>query len=101
MSPERVACLYVDAPVCDFKSWPGGKGRAPVSLSDWEECKRIYGLSEEEAVSYRLNPIDNLQPLATAGIPIIAVAGDADELVPVEENILVEKRYRKWAGKSA
>lgn len=21
--PSRVACIYADAPVCDFKSWPG------------------------------------------------------------------------------
>ena len=25
--PDRVACIYADAPVCDFKSWPGGKGK--------------------------------------------------------------------------
>ncbi len=29
-NPDRVACLYNDAPVCDFKSWPGGKGKGPV-----------------------------------------------------------------------
>lgn len=26
-NPEKVACIYGDAPVCDFKSWPGGKGK--------------------------------------------------------------------------
>ena len=30
-NPEKVACIYGDAPVCDFKSWPGGKGRSPGS----------------------------------------------------------------------
>ena len=24
---DKVFCIYVDAPVCDFKSWPGGKGK--------------------------------------------------------------------------
>ena len=24
-NPDKVACLYADAAVCDFKSWPGGK----------------------------------------------------------------------------
>ncbi|MEN6424691.1 MAG: alpha/beta hydrolase, partial [Phycisphaerales bacterium] len=25
-NPEKVCCIYADAPVCDIKSWPGGKG---------------------------------------------------------------------------
>jgi hypothetical protein len=29
--PEWIACLYVDAPVCDFKSWPAGWGAGPVA----------------------------------------------------------------------
>ncbi len=29
--PERVACIYNDAPVCDFKSWPGGRGKGKGS----------------------------------------------------------------------
>ena len=26
-NPGRAACIYGDAPVCDFKSWPAGKGK--------------------------------------------------------------------------
>ena len=29
--PDEVACIYNDAPVCDFKSWPGGRGRSKGS----------------------------------------------------------------------
>lgn len=25
-NPDKVACIYADNAVCDFKSWPGGKG---------------------------------------------------------------------------
>ncbi|MGC9355822.1 MAG: hypothetical protein ACP5D9_18390, partial [Mariniphaga sp.] len=25
-NPEKVTCIYAEAPVCDFKSWPGGFG---------------------------------------------------------------------------
>jgi len=25
-NPEKVACIYGDAPVCDVKSWPMGEG---------------------------------------------------------------------------
>jgi pimeloyl-ACP methyl ester carboxylesterase/lysophospholipase L1-like esterase len=97
--PGNVAALYVDAPVCDFKSWPGGKGAGPGSAPDWERCLKAYGLTEAEALVYPKNPVDQLEPLAKAGIPILAVIGDADEVVPVSENIdLVEKRYRALGG---
>jgi pimeloyl-ACP methyl ester carboxylesterase len=97
--PRNVAALYVDAPVCDFKSWPGGKGAGPGSAPDWERCLKVYGLSEAEAMAYPRNPVDHLEPIAKAGIPILAVIGDADEVVPVSENIdLVEKRYRALGG---
>jgi pimeloyl-ACP methyl ester carboxylesterase len=40
--------------------------------------------------------VDNLKPLAGAKIPILSVCGDADDVVPLEENTaLVEKRYRQ------
>jgi pimeloyl-ACP methyl ester carboxylesterase len=64
-NPGKVASLYLDAPVVDFKSWPGGKGKAPGSPTDWENLKRIYKLTEEQALSYRLNPVDNLKPVVT------------------------------------
>lgn len=97
--PGRVAGLYVDAPVCDFKSWPGGKGVGPGSVDDWRRLLGVYGLSEEQALAYPGNPVDNLAPLAKAGIPILAVIGEADEVVPVAENTdLVEQRYRAIGG---
>ncbi len=97
--PERVSSLYLDAPVCDFKSWPGGKGRGEGSPADWERCKKVYGLSESEALAYPLNPVDNLRPLAAARIPILCVCGAADTTVPFAENSgVVEKRYRALGG---
>lgn len=97
--PDRVAGLYVDAPVCDFKSWPGGKGRGPGSAADWQRLLSAYGLNEEQALAYPDNPVDNLAPLAKAGIPILAVIGEADEVVPVDENTdRVEQRYRAMGG---
>lgn len=97
--PDRVACIYVDAPVCDFKSWPGGKGKGKGSPADWKRCLAIYGLSEQEALDYKLNPVDNLAPLAKEKIPLLHVVGDADSVVPVAENTaLVEKRYKELGG---
>lgn len=95
----KVACIYADAPVCDFKSWPGGKGVGDGSPEDWERCKAVYCLTEQEALDYKLNPIDILEPLAKANIPLIHVCGDADAVVPMEENtMVVEDRYKKLGG---
>ena len=98
--PGDVAGLYVDAPVCDFKSWPGGKGKGPGSPADWQKLLKAYGFTEQQALAYDKCPVDHLAPLAKAGIPILAVIGDADEAVPVSENIdIVEKRYRELGGR--
>jgi pimeloyl-ACP methyl ester carboxylesterase len=92
--PSAVSCIYLDAPVCDFKSWPGGKGRALGSAEDWQRLKLAYGFTEEQALAYPSNPVDSLAPLAAAGVPIIAVYGEADVDLPPEENILLlESRY--------
>src|SRR5204862_1562894 len=37
--PERVAALYLDAPVLDIQSWPG-KNRAS---KEWRDCLANYG----------------------------------------------------------
>ncbi len=98
-NPDKVACIYADAPVCDFKSWPGGKGKSAGSPEDWQQCLKAYGLTEEQAMAYRYNPIDNLAPLARAGVPLLHVCGEADEVVPMEENTrILEKRYQELGG---
>ena len=99
-NPEKVGCLYGDAPVCDFKSWPGGRGNGPGSPGDWEKLLEDYHFaSEEEALAYGGNPVDNLLPLARAGVPILHVYGDADEAVPWEENTgVVRERYAVLGG---
>ncbi|MCK4294422.1 MAG: prolyl oligopeptidase family serine peptidase [Planctomycetes bacterium] len=98
-NPNKVSCIYADAPVCDFKSWPGGKGKGRGSPADWTNCLKAYGLTEKQAMNYKKNPIDNLRLLAAAGIPLLHMCGDADEVVPIEENTrIVEKRYKRLGG---
>lgn len=99
-NPQRVACIYADAPVCDFKSWPGGKGEGPGSTRDWDLVLKQYGFkSETEALAYDKNPVDNLAPLAAAKVPLLHVFGNADEVVPWEENTgLLAVRYRALGG---
>ena len=98
-NPDKVACIYGDAPVCDIRSWPGGKGKGNGSPGDWAACLRVYGLSEQTAADFKGSPIDKLEPIATAGIPILHVCGDADTSVPLEENTRVlEQRYKALGG---
>jgi hypothetical protein len=99
-NPEKEVCIYGDAPVCDFKSWPGGKGVGKGSPDDWQALMKCYGFKDErEAIAWKGNPVDNLGPLANAGIPLIHVVGDVDDVVPVRENTaIVEQRYKELGG---
>jgi hypothetical protein len=99
-NPDKVASIYGDAPVCDFRSWPGGKGKGPGSRNDWKLVLERYGFADEaQALAYGGNPVDNLAPLAAAGVPLLHVYGDADEVVPWDENTgVVAERYRKLGG---
>lgn len=98
--PDRVSCLYLDAPVCDFKSWPGGRGKGKGSPADWKLLLKAYGFRDDaEALAYPGNPVDNLRPLAEARVPILIVSGDADDVVPFPENAgLLEDRFRRLGG---
>lgn len=99
-NPTKVSCIYGDAPVCDFKSWPGGKGKGKGDKRNWEFVQKLWGFKDEaEALAYKGNPVDNLAPLAKAGVPLLHVYGDADDVVPADENTLVmAERYRKLGG---
>ncbi|MBK96748.1 MAG: alpha/beta hydrolase [Planctomycetaceae bacterium] len=99
-NPDKVSCIYNDAAVCDFKSWPGGKGSGKGADSEWQRVLRVYGFkSEQEAIEYQGNPIDNLEPLATAKVPLLHVFGDADIVVPWDENTgIVAQRYKQLGG---
>jgi lysophospholipase L1-like esterase/pimeloyl-ACP methyl ester carboxylesterase len=98
--PDRASCLYLDAPVCDIKSWPGGRGKGNGSPADWERLKVFYGFTnDQEALDYQHNPIDNLKPLATAKISILNVCGGADTTVPYLENTaILKQRYEAMGG---
>ncbi|WP_341224344.1 GDSL-type esterase/lipase family protein [uncultured Arcticibacterium sp.] len=100
INPEKVACIYAEAPVCDFTSWPGGFGEGKGSAKDWEKLKTEYGFkSDEEAKNYKNNPIDNLDALANAKVPIMHMIGLEDKIVPPAENSLkLINRYIELGG---
>ena len=98
-NPEKTLCIYGDAPVLDFKSWPGGKGKGKGSKGTWEKCLQVYGLTEIEAKTFRGLPLYGLESLAKQKVPLFHVVGQADTIVPVEENTdLLEKSYKALGG---
>lgn len=98
-NPDKVSCIYGETPVCDIKSWPGGKGLGMGDTTSWKQLKQVFGFSEEQALAFKDNPIDNLEGLAAFRIPLLHYISNADKLVPVAENsnILV-KNYRALGG---
>lgn len=85
-NPEKVACIYADAPVCDIKSWPGGLYSGEGSPGEWEKCLEAYNLDDKSVLDFTGIPIYNAVKVAQAGIPVIHVCGMADKVVPYAEN---------------
>ncbi|KAA9349028.1 SGNH/GDSL hydrolase family protein [Larkinella humicola] len=98
-NPAKVSCIYAEAPVCDFKSWPGGKGKSKGDAKSWQQLLDVYGFSEPQALAFDDNPMDHLEGMAAYKIPILHVISLNDKLVPSDENTfpLVE-RYQKLGG---
>lgn len=98
--PERVSCIYAEAPVCDFTSWPAGFGTGMGSEKAWKVLKTEYGFnSDEEAKAHTDNPLNNLGYLAKAKVPILHMISLTDSVVPPAENTFpLINEYLKLGG---
>lgn len=88
--PDQVSCVAGIYPVCDLRSYPGLGNAAPH-----------YGVTAAELEKQldQHNPVDRLKGLAAAKVPLFAIHGDVDKVVPLEANSgAVEKRYRELGG---
>lgn len=89
-NPDKVAGFAGIYPVCNLASYPGLTNAAPA-----------FGLKPSELAAQlaRHNPIDRLEPLARAKVPLFVIHGDQDKLVPLEANSgLVRSRYEALGG---
>ena len=88
--PESVGGIAGIYPVCDLRSYPGiDKASSP------------YGMTPEQLTESltRHNPVDRVEPLAKAGVPVLHVHGDVDRVVPLESNSAeLARRYRRFGG---
>lgn len=75
--PEKTAKLYLDAPVLDIFSWPGGLGRGEGSEADWEICRKLYQVQEGQKEAAE-NPINKMKVLIQNRIPVLLIAGQSN-----------------------
>ena len=88
---DKVAGFAGIYPVCDIASYPGVATASEAYHLTAEELSR--NLAEH-------NPIDRLEPLARAGVPLFAIHGDVDTLVPLDRNSgEMKKRYEALGGR--
>jgi len=98
-NPLKVSCIYAEAPVCDIKSWPGGKGKGKGSPQDWHKLLTEFHFTEEDALGFTDNPMDHLQGLAACKIPILHSVSLKDSIVPYLENTFpLVQRYIHLGG---
>jgi fermentation-respiration switch protein FrsA (DUF1100 family) len=92
-NPGKVRAWAGIYPVCNLASYPL-KSSKQTTLAD-------FAMSEDDLRSKfaELNPIENLAALAAHKVPIFAVHGDNDGLVPLDENTrLLHARYEAAGG---
>lgn len=94
--PECVERIGGICPATDFRSWPS---LANVVNFPAKGLGYNMSLEELERRAAEFNPIDNLAPLAKAGVRILHIHGDKDELVPMSANSTeLARRYRELGG---
>lgn len=89
-NPDKVGGFAGIYPVCNVASYPGLARAAGA-----------YGLTESGLKESLLehNPVDRLEKLAKAKVPMFAIHGDVDTVVPLESNSdLLRRNYAKWGG---
>lgn len=96
--PDRVACIYCDTPVMDFRSWPGGKGSGIGHKGSWQACLKAHGLTEEQSASHGELPIHYAEIIAKPNIPVMHIVSANDRVVPPIENTYVLRDKLKALG---
>ena len=98
-NPDRVSCIYGETPVCDIRSWPGGKYKGMGGAPEWKQLLTVYAIDEDSALRYNDNPFDHLEGLAGWKVPLLHLVGIHDSLAPSEENTFVlADRYTRLGG---
>ena len=92
--PQRVIGLYLDAPVMNYLSCPGGVGRKDEPML--AEFVRDKGMTLSELLNFRDHPVDRIPKLVEHRVPVALICGDSDDVVPYHENgRILSEVYRR------
>jgi len=80
-NPAKVSSIYLDAPVCDVRSWPGKQQQ-----TYWNAMLDEYKISEKDVDRFMQNMMDQRSKITESKIPVLIVAGDVDTVVPYLPN---------------
>jgi len=85
--PDQVTAWAGIYPVCSLASYPGlDKAAGAFDVTPQELQRRLQ----------EWNPVDRIDTLAKAKVPLFAIHGDVDTVVPLEANSgAVQKRYQQ------
>ena len=85
--PELVSCMYIDAPVLNFCSFPAKLGD-PVCESIWQNefIKAYPNTSRSDLLYFDPHPLNRTRALIENRIPVLMVYGTEDGTVIYEEN---------------
>lgn len=91
-NPDKVRAWAGIYPVCNLSSWPL-KNSKSETLAD-------FAMTEETLLAKlsEFNPINNLAGLAVRKVPLFAVHGDNDVVVPYNDNTKLLKEQYEAAG---
>ena len=90
-NPDKVGGFAGIYPVCNLASYPG--------ITSASGAYKLTA-AELQARLAEHNPTERLESLAKAKVPLFAIHGDVDKVVPLEANSgVVASRYRELGGK--
>ena len=89
-NPSKVAAFAGIYPVCNLASYPGlAKAAGAYEMSAEQLTARLTDF----------NPVERLGALAGARVPLFAIHGDVDKIVPLEANSgLLRQQYAALGG---
>lgn len=85
--PDDVECMFLDAPVLNFLSFPGRPGNAEYEYIWKNEFVKAYpGITRAKLFDFKNHPMNAIDTVIGHKIPIIMLYGTEDKTVLYEEN---------------
>lgn len=95
-NPTKVTAIYGDNPLLDLRAFPNG---TPEVRAMRKQCLDSYGITEAQLPDFKGSPVDGLEGLAAAKVPVFLVLGMKDDVVPIVQHAdVLESRYKALGG---